>query len=1056
MRKEIGRKVMLSKNRVVLWALSACLVFGQALSGLAASAAGASPVPLPSAVGWEKWDYFNYAEATQKSLYFYDAEKCGPGITGGKIEWRGDCHLEDQMIPLKNTTLSKSFLEKYGSIIDPDGDGFIDVHGGYHDAGDHVRFGLPQAYAASTIGWSYYEFKDVYKELGEEEHIIDLIKLFTDTFLRASFLDKDGNMIAFCFQVGDGDQDHTYWGPPELYPKNLIATRPARFATAEKPGSDVCAGTAAALATSYMNFKDTEPEYAEKCLKYAKAMYKFAKTYRGMADSGGYYGSAYDDDELTWAAAWLYECTNDMSYINDIESATADGLYTGYLKKIVRDNNNNTWQNIWTHSWDAVWGGAFVKLAYLFPEHERFDYFARWNTEYMSGGVIKHEDPKDGTYIETSPTGYTMLNGWGSARYNTAMQLCALVYQKYNPERTDFGAWAKSQMDYIMGRNPMGYSYIVGYGHEKGLPFVLHPHHRAAHGSKTLNMDDPPQHRHILWGALAGGPDKNDYHLDVTTDYVYNEVAVDYNAAFVGAAAGLYKLYGKGQKPIPNFPPKEPSFDPYYCDIQLMQENKERTQVTLKLHNESSQPPHFEKGMMVRYFFNISELIQSGQSIDSVKFELSYDEQMSLQDNPVKASGPVKWDDAGTYYYEFDWSGSDIYGDRDYQFAIIEKQDANYQNYWDPTNDWSRQGAEKDEFKLTKYVPVYLDGKLVYGEEPPKLKPTPTPTKNPNATPANDANIKISYKCSEAKDIATTIRASIKIDNTGKSPINLSDIKVRYWMTSDNAQGTFVCEWAQIGEGNVKGTLNKIDNPVSNADTYCEISFSKEAGILAPGGTTNIIPFRIETGSSFTQTNDYSYNDDMATGLGDNTKISGYVNGALKYGTEPVKIKPSAPPGYKISGYINPGFDYSVDASDKLKAGFKVEILDSHKYAVTGSNGYFEITGVEANDDGYTLGISKLNYLARQNIITSLEADVEIGSEESPLAMWPGDMAKNGIQDNAINISDIIEISKVFNSTPQDTKYKEALDINLDNAINLKDVIIIAKYFNKVSSDYPV
>jgi len=27
-------------------------------------------------------------------------------------------------------------------------------------------------------------------------------------------------------------------------------------------------------------------------------------------------------------------------------------------------------------------------------------------------------------------------------------------------------------MEYLMGRNPMGYSYIVGYGYEKGLPFA--------------------------------------------------------------------------------------------------------------------------------------------------------------------------------------------------------------------------------------------------------------------------------------------------------------------------------------------------------------------------------------------------------------------------------------------------------------------------------------------------------------------------------------------------------------------------------------------------------
>lgn len=41
----------------------------------------------------------NFAKALQYSLYFYDANKCGPGITGGNLEWRGDCHVEDATIP---------------------------------------------------------------------------------------------------------------------------------------------------------------------------------------------------------------------------------------------------------------------------------------------------------------------------------------------------------------------------------------------------------------------------------------------------------------------------------------------------------------------------------------------------------------------------------------------------------------------------------------------------------------------------------------------------------------------------------------------------------------------------------------------------------------------------------------------------------------------------------------------------------------------------------------------------------------------------------------------
>ncbi len=33
---------------------------------------------------------YNYAEALQKSISFYEAQKAGPGVTGGHIIWRGD------------------------------------------------------------------------------------------------------------------------------------------------------------------------------------------------------------------------------------------------------------------------------------------------------------------------------------------------------------------------------------------------------------------------------------------------------------------------------------------------------------------------------------------------------------------------------------------------------------------------------------------------------------------------------------------------------------------------------------------------------------------------------------------------------------------------------------------------------------------------------------------------------------------------------------------------------------------------------------------------------
>lgn len=554
-----------------------CVVMGCTTLGQGFSAAAADATTSEEEVE------INFAKALQMSLYFYDANKCGSGITGGNLEWRGDCHTEDAAVPLKpmgedykGTNLSQEFIDAHRDILDPDGDGTIDVAGGMHDAGDHVKFCLPGSYAASTLGWGYYEFRDAYVDSGQQWHIEDILHWFNDYYLKCTYFDENGDILAFCYQVGEGDIDHNYWNAPELQNESLLDfARPAYFATVETPASDMCAGVAASLAVNYLNFKDTEPEYAKRCLNTAVKMYEFAvkthseaedgKTVTSLGYDGGFYTSSYDYDELAWAAVWLYECTGEYDYINDIiavdENTSGDmgaHPYTGYLKRIIADTGN-CWQNIWVHCWDTVWGGVFAKLAPI-TNTARDWYIFRWNLEYWSG--LTHADPggsddvlwnlpydpktapfvadtTDTTFLAKTPAGFSMLNNYGSCRYDAAAQLCALVYEKETGD-DKFADWAEGQMEYIMGKNPMNRAYIVGYSKNA----ASHPHHRAAHGSKTLNMDEPADQTHVLWGALVGGPDEKDFHNDQTKDYIYNEVAVDYNAAFVGACAGLYQYYG--------------------------------------------------------------------------------------------------------------------------------------------------------------------------------------------------------------------------------------------------------------------------------------------------------------------------------------------------------------------------------------------------------------------------------------------------------------------------------------------------------------------------------
>lgn len=57
--------------------------------------------------------------------------------------------------------------------------------GGYYDAGDHVKFGLPMAFTVTMLSWSVVEYRDQIAVAGELEHALEAIKWGTDYFIKA-------------------------------------------------------------------------------------------------------------------------------------------------------------------------------------------------------------------------------------------------------------------------------------------------------------------------------------------------------------------------------------------------------------------------------------------------------------------------------------------------------------------------------------------------------------------------------------------------------------------------------------------------------------------------------------------------------------------------------------------------------------------------------------------------------------------------------------------------------------------------------------------------------
>ncbi len=416
---------------------------------------------------------YNFAKLLQESLYFYDANMCGELEGVCALDWRGNCHLDDKKVTYGNQT--------------------YDVSGGFHDAGDHDKFGLPQGYTASVLGMGYYEFKEAYEKAGQTEHFKNILDYFCDYFVRCTILDSNGDAKAFCYQVGDG-ASHNQWVSAE----DERINRPAYFADSSNPATDQVSEAAAALAIHYMNFGDESYlECAQKLFALAKKSSKAAKN----SDGGNFYASSSWEDDYCLAAVWLYKATGDNGYLTE---------YNNYKGRITTGG--------WP-SWDQV--GPYA-LAYGSGD---FSPLAANATATLNGTT-------------NISNGYAWLCMWGSARYNCNIQLEGLIYDK-NADKDQYTTWATGQMKFLLGNSKDKRCYVVGYNENSSK----YPHHRSSSGYNGF-PDAGNAHtiqKHVLLGALVGGIESADgsYH-DSSADYYCNEVAIDYNAAFTGAAAALY------------------------------------------------------------------------------------------------------------------------------------------------------------------------------------------------------------------------------------------------------------------------------------------------------------------------------------------------------------------------------------------------------------------------------------------------------------------------------------------------------------------------------------
>jgi len=431
---------------------------------------------------------YDYNGALSKSILFFEAQRSGKLPANNRVPWRGDAFVVD------------------GS------DKGLDLSGGYHDAGDHVKFGLPFGHSMIFLAWGLIDFRAGYQAAGELDNGFAAIRWGADYILKAASQIDQGILYG---QNGNGDDDHGYWGRPEQQQQN----RPSYFVSNAAGGSDLAGNYAAALALTSVAIGASDAAYAAQCLAVARKLYTFANTYRAkysnsMPEAAAFYNSYDYNDELTFAAAALALATDEQTYKTDAVALYNTNGYATLVQEYF--------------DWDNKHMGINIILARILGDATYKNAAQAICDKWMNG-------------VPRTPKGLVFINAWGSLRHaaNAAFG-CLLAADTGLGNPTASRAFAKQQIDYMLGST--GRSYVVGFG----VNPPVKPHHRSSSCQQPApapcdwndyNSQNP--NGQVLNGALVGGPDQNDNYQDDRTNFQTNEVAIDYNAGFQSALAGL-------------------------------------------------------------------------------------------------------------------------------------------------------------------------------------------------------------------------------------------------------------------------------------------------------------------------------------------------------------------------------------------------------------------------------------------------------------------------------------------------------------------------------------
>ncbi len=386
---------------------------------------------------------------------------------------------------------------------------------GWYDAGDYNKYIVNSGITVGTLLSLYEDFPDYFaaQNLNIPESGNDVPDLLDELMwnLRWMVNMQDPNDGGVYHKLTTADFEGMVM--PHL------ATN-QRYVVAK--GTAATLDFAAVMAQASRVYQEFHPESAKTYLDAAEKAWKWAeenpdilytqnelnKLHQPKINTGAY-GDRSVADERIWAAAELYITTKNPAYLEEI-TAPKEGFQLP------------NWGNV-------SWVGYYSLLRH----QDKLQAIPTALTQQIQSALMQQADDYITGMENTSH--HTVMGqtekdfNWGS-NSNAANQGIALIQAYMLSSEKKYLEGAFSNLDYILGRNATGYSFVTGFGDKS----PQYPHHRPS----EAEPEKDPVPGFLVGGPNSGQQDKCNYpsnipdesYVDETCSYASNEIAINWNA----------------------------------------------------------------------------------------------------------------------------------------------------------------------------------------------------------------------------------------------------------------------------------------------------------------------------------------------------------------------------------------------------------------------------------------------------------------------------------------------------------------------------------------------